>query len=127
MIALGLGGFSAVLGIWVGRDKRRPVVFAGAMSVLISAAILVGGVQSYLDAEGAIQRRADLARMLDMVNEIGAQTGDPAIAELIRAEGGTPMPAAPQPEPELLEAAPEMPVEGSEAPAPTEPAAPTQP
>jgi MFS family permease len=82
MLALGVGGFSAVLGIWVDRDKSRPAVFAGAMSALITTAILVGIVQSYLDAVDGIQARADLDRMLDMVEEIGAESGDPELAAL---------------------------------------------
>lgn len=84
MLALGLGGFAAILGIWVDRDKSRPVVFAGAMSVLIFSAILVGMIQSYLDAIGAIEARADLDRMLDMVEEIGAESGDPELAALAK-------------------------------------------
>jgi len=86
MIALGIGGIAAVLGIWVDRDQSRPVVFAGAMSVLISSAIFVGMVQSYLDAVGAIQARADLDRMLDMVEEISADSDDPALAAMLEKE-----------------------------------------
>jgi hypothetical protein len=111
MLALFLGGFSAVLGIWVDRDKSRPITFAAAMSVLIISAISVGMIQSYLDAVGAIEDKADLDRMLTMVNEIGAQTGDPEIAELVRSEGGTPLPKVEQPVEEVVE---EELVEGGE-------------
>jgi hypothetical protein len=88
LVALSVGGISAVLGIWIDRDKSRPVAFAGVMSVLIIAAITVGGAQSYLDAEGAIQQRADLKRMLDMVNEIAVSSGDQKLADLVASEGG---------------------------------------
>lgn len=98
MIALAIGGFSAVLGIWVDRDKERPVAFAGAMSVLISAAIFVGMFQSYLDAEDGIKARSDLDRMLSMLGEIGAESGDPDIAALLEAEG---RPMAPSSMPNL--------------------------
>lgn len=123
MFALSFGGGAAVLGIWVDRDKSRPVTFAIAMSGLISAAILIGLVQSYLDAEGAIQQRADLKRMLDMVNEIALSSGDPELAALVKAEGGTPVEVPPK------EAAP---AEGEAAPAegeaaPAEGAAPADP
>ena len=86
VIAVVIGGFAAVLGIWVDRDERRPVVFAGAMSVLIGSAVFVGMVQSYLDAVDAIQARADLDRMLDMVEEISAESDDPALAAMLEEE-----------------------------------------
>jgi len=86
LIALAIGGTAAVLGIWVDRDTSRPTVFAGAMSVLIASAVFVGMVQSYLDAVGAIQARADLDRMLDMVAEISADSDDPALAALVEEE-----------------------------------------
>lgn len=86
MLALGVGGVSAVLGIWVDRDQSRPVAFAFVMSVLITAAITVGATQSYLDAISAIQHKQDLHRMLGMVSEIAAASGDAELAELVQAE-----------------------------------------
>ena len=70
MSALLIGDFSAVLGIWVDRDKSRPLAFAVVMSILITTAISVGATQSYLDAVDAIQQKEDLNRMLSMVGEI---------------------------------------------------------
>ena len=87
MVALGVGGFAAILGIWVDRDKSRPIAFASVMSALIAVAIFVGGAQSYLDAEKAIQQRADLKRMLDMVAEIAVSSGDQKLADLLTSEG----------------------------------------
>jgi hypothetical protein len=118
LIALLLGGFSAVLGIWVDRDKSRPVVFAFSMSVLISSAIGVGIFQSILDAEGAIQAKEDLRRMLSMVEEIARKSGDPKLIEMLKSEG-----VATDAEPAAPEAA--APAEG-EAPAPAEGAAPAE-
>ena len=86
MAALSIGGFSAVLGIWVDRDKQRPVIFAFVMSILITAAITVGLTQSYLDAVSAIQQKEDLNRMLTMVNEIAEASGDQELADLVTAE-----------------------------------------
>jgi hypothetical protein len=85
-IALGIGGLSAVLGIWVDRDKSRPTIFAATMSVLITAAVTVSLTQGYLDAVSAIQQKADLQRMLDMVDEIAESSGDPALADLVASE-----------------------------------------
>ena len=92
-VALAIGGLSAVLGIWVHRDQKRPTVYAGAMSALIVSAVSVGLTQGYLDATGAIQNKLDLDRMLSMVNEIAVASGDPALAELVRSESG-PAPTA---------------------------------
>ena len=86
MAALSIGGFSAVLGIWVDRDNKRPVIFAFVMSVLITAAITVGLTQSYLDAVSAIQQKEDLNRMLNMVSEIAEASGDQELADLVTAE-----------------------------------------
>jgi hypothetical protein len=89
-IALLIGGVSAVLGIWVDRDKRRPVIFATVMSTLITIACVVGVAQGYLDEEKAIQQRADLKRMLKMVDEIARNTNDPALARILEDEGAVP-------------------------------------
>ena len=94
--ALTIGGVSAVLGIWVRRDKKRPTVNAIAMSALVISAVAVGVTQGYLDAVSAIRHAEDLDRMLAMVNEIALESGDPALAELVRSERG---PAAVPPPP----------------------------
>jgi hypothetical protein len=118
-IALSLGGISAVLGIWVDRDKSRPVVYAGAMSVLITAAVTVGLTQGYLDATGAIQQKEDLKRMMDMVNEIAVASGDPELAKLVASEGG-PVVEVPVPAPVDATA---VPTDTDAAAVPTDPAA----
>jgi hypothetical protein len=99
MLALSLGGFSAVLGMWVTRDSQRPIVFAFAMTMLIGTAVFVGVSQSYMDAVDGVQKRADLARMMTMIKEIAAQTGDMELAALIESEGGG-IVEMPEPEPE---------------------------
>ena len=88
IFALSLGGGSAILGMWLTRDKKRPIIFALAMTFLISTAVFVGITRSYLDAADAVQKKQDLARMMDMVKEIAVQTGDHELAALIEAEGG---------------------------------------
>jgi hypothetical protein len=125
-IALSIGGGSAVLGIWVDRDKARPVSFAYAMSFLITCAVIVGLFQSYLDALGAIQKRKDLDRMLDMVYEIAVTSGDAELVALLEKESGekidlpTPPPEAEPPaddgaENPCAEAGDEAGAEGEEA------------
>jgi hypothetical protein len=95
-LALTIGGVSAVLGIWVRRDEKRPIVNAIAMSALVVSAVCVGITQGYLDAVSAIRHAEDLDRMLGMVDEIALESGDPALAELVRSERG---PAAVAPPP----------------------------
>jgi MFS family permease len=115
MSALIVGGGSAVLGIWVDRDKSRPVSFAYAMSFLIICAIIVGCAQGYLDAVGAIQKEQDLERMLDMTYEIAVSSGDPELIALVEKEAGVSVEAAP-PAAEEEEAAADTgaPAEGEE-------------
>lgn len=98
MSALIVGGGSAVLGIWVDRDKTRPVSFAYAMSFLITCAVLVGVSQSYLDAVAAIQQEQDMERMLDMTYEIAVSSGDPELIALVEKEAGVEVEPMPQPE-----------------------------
>jgi hypothetical protein len=92
--ALTIGGGSAVLGIWVDRDKSRPAMFAVAMSGLITSAMVVGALQGYLDEEQGVQTRADLERMLDMVEDLAATSGDPELAALVDREGKNRRPRA---------------------------------
>jgi hypothetical protein len=87
ILALLLGGVSAMLGIWVGRDPERPVVFALAMTLLIGSAVVVGILQGYLDSAESVQRQADLDRMLNMVDEIAESSGDPELAKLSAEHG----------------------------------------
>ncbi len=135
-LALGIGGGSAVIGIWVDRDRSRPLTFALLLSGLILAAMGVGALQGYLDEEGAIETRANLERMLDMVEDLAENNGDPALAALVAREDGARRPragarvmpepvleeeAAPEPAAEAVadEAAPEAdPAAGEPAPAP---------
>lgn len=108
MSALTIGGLAAILGLWIGRDKSRPIGFAVAMTILIGSAIGVGMTQSVLDAEENLEKKADLARMMGMVTEIAMASGDEELAALIEAQGGEkidmpePLPvedtAAPEPE-----------------------------
>ena len=119
MSALLIGGFSAVLGIWVDRDKSRPLAFAVVMSILITTAISVGATQSYLDAVDAIQQKEDLNRMLSMVGEIAESSGDESLIALLKSEGGPEVTITPQAEPV---AEPAVPAENAAVGEPAEPA-----
>ena len=98
-IALTIGGVSSLLGIWVHRDDDRPVFNAIAMSSLVICAVCVGIAQGYLDAVGALRHEEDLARMLAMVDELALSSGDPALAEIVRSEGGAAAATSPAAEP----------------------------
>lgn len=88
MAAMCIGGFSAVLGIWVDRDTSRPTVFAYSMSFLILCALLVGVSQAYLDEVDGIKKDQDLERMLDMTYEIAVSSGDPELIKLVEQTSG---------------------------------------
>lgn len=115
-IALSLGGGSAVLGIWVDRDKSRPVSFAYAMSFLITCAVVVGLFQGYLDALGAIQKKKDLNRMLDMVYEIAVTSGDKELIAILEEESGQKIDIPEAPAPAEDEGADEAAEDGAENP-----------
>ena len=83
--AMCIGCFSAVLGIWVDRDKTRPKVFAVSMSFLIFCALVVGVAQSYLDQVDRMEKDQDLERMLDMTYEIAVASGDEELIKLVEA------------------------------------------
>lgn len=97
--AMCIGGFSALLGIWVDRDVARPRVFAASMSVLILCALVVGVAQAYLDQMDRIEKDQDLERMLDMTYEIAVASGDPELIALVEESTGMTLdvPAAPEP------------------------------
>lgn len=82
IVALLLGGAAAVLGIWVGRDHERPIVFALALTWLIGSAVCTGILQGYLDSDESVQRQADLDRMLEMVDQLAETSGDPELAAI---------------------------------------------
>ena len=104
--AMCIGGFSAMLGIWVDRDKSRPKIFAFSMSFLIFCALLVGVAQAYIDQMERIEKDQDLERMLDMTYEIAVASGDPELVKLVEESSGIELDvpeaapeAAPEPEP----------------------------
>lgn len=103
MAAMCIGGFSAVLGIWVDRDTSRPTVFAYSMSFLILCALLVGVSQAYLDEVDGIKKDQDLERMLDMTYEIAVSSGDPELIKLVEKTSGEKI-DVPPPAPEPVEA-----------------------
>ncbi len=49
-----------MLGLWIGRDKSRPVTFALAMTMLVTSAVGVGCFQSYLDSVDNIKKENNL-------------------------------------------------------------------
>jgi MFS family permease len=95
--AMCIGGFSAVLGIWVDRDQSRPKVFAASMSFLIVCALVVGVAQGYLDQVDRMEKDQDLERMLDMTYEIAVASGDEALIKLVADSSDEDMDAPAQP------------------------------
>jgi len=104
LAALSIGGLAAIAGLWIGRDKSRPIYFAVAMTFLIASAVGVGMAQSYMDAIEMVKKKKDLKNMMSMVSEIAVATGDEELAALIESSGGGEVeieapPPAPEPTP----------------------------
>ncbi len=81
-----VAGLAAVLGIWMERDQAKPPRYAYALSALILLATVVSVMQSYLDSKAGEKMEEDMARMLQRMDEIAANSDDPALQELIGAE-----------------------------------------
>ena len=87
---LSIGGLSAVLGLWTGRDPDRPRVLAVAMTALIAAAILVGMVQSLLDEEDALETACELNDLRNRLEHLAEATGDEEITALVGTASSRP-------------------------------------
>ena len=88
MWALGTGGVASVLGMWIGRDKSQPKVFAVWMSLLIVAAVIVGVTQSHLGAKETLAKEADLQRIKDTIREIGSKSDNPELRRSLEQQFG---------------------------------------
>lgn len=77
IVGLSVAGLAAVLGIWVERDKTKPPRYAYALSILILLATIVGMYQCYADAKQGEKLEADMARMLQMLDKISAESEVP--------------------------------------------------
>jgi len=99
LMALSISGVASVLGLWVGRDHSRAIGFGLAMTALVGGSIGAGMVQSVLDARKALDRQADLDRMIATVTDIALASGDRDLAALIEAQTGTRVEIPPDPVP----------------------------
>jgi hypothetical protein len=88
LVGLVVAGLAAVLGIWVERDKEKPPRYAYALSILILLATIVGMYQCYSDAKQNEKLEADMARMLQMLDKIAANTEVeiPELEEFVNTE-----------------------------------------
>ena len=86
MVGVIVAGFAAVLGIWMERDPNKPPRYAYALSALILLATVVSVAQSYLDAKAGEKMEEDMARMLQRMDQIAANSNDPELQELIKSE-----------------------------------------
>lgn len=88
IVGLSVAGLAAVLGIWVERDKTKPPRYAYALSILILLATVVGMFQCYVDAKEGEKLEADMARMLQMLDKIAAnsEVEIPELDEFVKTE-----------------------------------------
>jgi hypothetical protein len=75
LVGLAVAGVASLLGIWMERDPTRPPRWAIGLSILISAATLVSCFQSISDAAAGAKTEEDLARMLQTLDKIAAESG----------------------------------------------------
>lgn len=75
LVGLGVAGLASVLGIWMERDPNRPPRWAIGLTVLIGAATVVSLFQSVADAASSAKAEEDLARMLQTLDKIAAESG----------------------------------------------------
>ena len=97
LIGIAVAGLAAVVAIWVERDVRRPRKFAWALSVLILLATGVTILQSVLqDQQEKIDKaadeaekeklRGDMARMMQTLDRIASESGDPRLQQFLSTE-----------------------------------------
>ena len=84
--ALLIGACAALLGVWLHRDKDRPVFWALALTVLISLATGVGLIETWVDHFDTEQVEEDVARMLSTLVGMADQTGDPELRVLVQEQ-----------------------------------------
>lgn len=113
-VGLFVSGLSCMTGMWIERDRERPVRYTVMVSVLIGLATAVSMYQAISQAEDAAKQQADMAAMLAkidklmqasnvqlpglqdlMKNELAAQSRDnpkviQQIAQRVSDEGGDP-------------------------------------
>lgn len=70
-----IAGLSAVLGIWVERDTRRPPRYAIAISLLILLSTFVALGQSWLEHQQNQRLEEDIARMMEALDGLASQDG----------------------------------------------------
>jgi HAMP domain-containing protein len=97
LIGIAVAGLAAVVAIWVERDVKRPRKFAWALSVLILLATGVTILQAVLqDKQDKIEKAADeaekqklqgdVARMMQSLDKIASESGDPRLQQFLSTE-----------------------------------------
>lgn len=82
LAGLCVAGLASIVGIWMERDKARPIKWAAILSVLILIATIVSMVQSVLDARDAAKLEEDMARMIQRLDQIASASAGSDNAEL---------------------------------------------
>jgi hypothetical protein len=86
IVAVAVAGLAAVVGIWMERDPRRPPKWAWGISILILMAMLVSVAQSYFDHQAGEKLEQDMARMLQQLDKLAADSEDPALQAFVTSE-----------------------------------------
>jgi hypothetical protein len=86
VIGLSVACFTAVLGIWIERDRARPPYTAILLSIMILIALFVELGHAFFEEyrENALQD--EMARILEQLEEIAAESGDERLSTMVRQQ-----------------------------------------
>ena len=87
-VGLIVGGLTAIIGMWIERDRRRPPTWITGLTVLIGMATLVSLYQAWEESKESEKLQNDMARMLLKLDEVAAKAGDQSgdLAEFLKTE-----------------------------------------
>lgn len=86
MAGLVVAGLSAMLGIWIDRDRSRSVMLATFLSILVLLATVVSLADSYLNGLRSAKLEEDLARILERIEEMSLAKNDADLKKFINRE-----------------------------------------
>ncbi|MCU0661268.1 MAG: hypothetical protein MUC50_02965 [Myxococcota bacterium] len=86
IVSVGVAGLTAVLGIWIERDRAKPPRYAYALSMLIMLATVGCIFQTWLDAKASEKMEEDMARMLQTLDKLATESDDPTLKQFVNTE-----------------------------------------
>lgn len=85
-IGLVVTALSAVLGIWIDRDASKPRRWAFLLSLLVLMAAFGSMGEVMAEARESARLEAEMARILEKLDQLAAESNDPALQEFVTQE-----------------------------------------